>query len=126
MQLRGRMSLLCYFKRLPSEQDTGFGEVATKEANQRVQALISQSQGIGKRKQKVYAVYTDEQQAQIGQLVADNKNVAALKHFSDFPDLSKSTIRGFGTKYLAATKKVKTGKIVATIQSQKRGPPLAL
>ena len=74
-----------------------------------------------------YAVYTDEDRARIGRFAAENSNASTLKHFrSDSPDLSKSTVRGFKSKYLAATKKMQTGDIVTAIPSRKRGRPLTL
>ena len=59
------MSILQYFKKtLPSARETKIGEVATKEANQRVQSALARGKlgpsPSGRRKRKAYAVYTDE------------------------------------------------------------------
>ena len=71
------MSLLRYFKKtLPSAGETNIGEVATKEANQRVQLVLDSARGepgpgpSGRRKRKAYAVYTDEDRARIGRFAA--------------------------------------------------------
>ena len=126
------ISILQYFKKtLPSAHETKIGEVATKETNQRVQSALARGElgpsSSGRRKRKAYAVYTDEDRARIGRFAAENNNASALKRFrGDFPDLSESTVRGFKSKYLAATKKMQTGEIVTSIPSQKRGRPLTL
>ena len=128
------MSILHYFKKtLPSAGETEIGEVATREPNQIVQGVLDRAGGepgpSGRRKQKPYTVYTGEERARIGRFAAENGNASALKRFrGDFPDLSESTVRGFKTKYmyLAATKKMQTGEIVISIESQKRGRPLTL
>ena len=58
------MSLLRYFKKnLPSADETNIGEVATKEASQRVQVVLASAiRGepgpSGRRKRKAYAIYT--------------------------------------------------------------------
>ena len=112
------MSILHYFKKtLPSAGETEIGEVATREANQIVQGVLDRAGGepgpSGQRKRKPYTVYTGKERARIGRFAAENGNASALKRFrGDFPDLSESTVRGFKTKYLAATKKMQTGEIV--------------
>ena len=67
--------------------------------------------GLSSRKRKAYAVYKDDDRACIGRYAAENGNASALKRFrSNFPDLSESAVRGFKSKYLAATKQVQTGE----------------
>ena len=123
------MSLLQYFKKtLPSAADTNIGELATKEANQHVQLVLDKGEpGLSSQKRKAYAVYKDKDRACIDRYVAENSNASALKRFkSNFPDLSESTVLGFKSKYLAATKQVLTGEIVTAIPSHKCGRPLTL
>ena len=54
------------------------------------------------RKRKCYISYSEKERAKIGQYASENSNSAALKIFRiDFPELEKSTIRSFKTKYIS-------------------------
>ena len=83
------MALLKYFSRsLPTAEDTGIGEVATREANRAVTEEIRRSEAAQTkppRKRKAYIVFSSEQRAAMGKYAAENGNAAAVKKFkSDF------------------------------------------
>ena len=80
------MALLKYFSRsLPTAEDTGIGEVTTREANRAVTEEIRRSEAAQTkppRKRKAYSVFSSEQRAAIGKYTAENGNTAAAKKSS--------------------------------------------
>ena len=85
------MSLFKYFQRkegfLPTPEQAGLSEKATKAANTAVMEVKS-------KKRKCYINFTDEERAKVGQFAAENGNNAAIKKFrAQFPDLGESTVR---------------------------------
>lgn len=99
------MRILRHFRKtLPSASETEIGEVATREANKRVQEVLDRVEegSSNRRRNESHTVYSDEDRARIGRYMyaAESSNASALRKFKcDFPDLSESTIRGFKTKY---------------------------
>ena len=89
------MSILHFFQRklpLPTPQQTGIGERATKEANAAIQKEISaDSAGHGtSRKRKKYTSFTDNDRVMIGKYAAENGNISAQKNSKlAFPTLVK-------------------------------------
>lgn len=129
------MSILQFFQHklpLPTPQQTGIGEQATKKANVAVQKEISaDSAGHGNsRKRKKYTSFTDNDMAMIGKHTAENSNISAQKKFkTSFPDLSESTVRLFKKKYLEAVKQRAAqgdSSPVISIPSKRMGRPLTL
>ena len=76
-----------YFSRvLPTAEDTGIGEVATREANKAVTEELRCSEADQTKqtcKRKPYSVSSGKQRAQIGKCAAENGNAAAVKRFKD-------------------------------------------
>ena len=101
------MSILKYFQRqspLPTPEQTGIGERATKEANAAVGNELA-DRATGTSRKRKYTNFTDKDRAMIGKHAAENGNLSAQKKFkSSFPDLGESTVRLFKTKYLEAMK----------------------
>ena len=121
------MSLLHYFKpisTLPTPEETGIGEAATKQANKAVQRVLESEEP--PPKQRKYTTYSDEQRAEVGKYAAENGNAAALRKFkAEIPNLGESTVRFFKKRYLDELR-VSPGVPVTTIASRKRGRPLTL
>ena len=70
------MTLLKYFSHVPpTAEDTGIGEVATREENKEVTEELCSSeadQTKQTRKRKVYNVFSGKQRAQIGKYAVEN------------------------------------------------------
>ena len=98
---RTKMTLHRYFKKaLPTPEETGLTEKATREANQAVAAVLQGSTNTTSRKRS-YLVFSDEQRATIGQYAAVNGNAAVVKKFKEEFDsrLGESTVRKFKRYY---------------------------
>ena len=79
------MTLHRYFKRtLPTPEDTGLSERATKEANQTVSSVLGQQESTESTasRKRSYLVFSNEQRATIGWYAATTGNTAALKKFN--------------------------------------------
>ena len=123
------MSILKYFKpSLPTPSQTGIGDGPTAAANREVEQITSVDRS--ERKRKRYAIYSDEDHANIGRYAAENGNIAALKRYKcEHQDLVESTVRCFKNKYLAAVKEKHAAQDytdVAAIPSKRQGRPLSL
>ncbi len=83
---------------LPQHSESGSS--VAEHAN--VTAAVSElANPYKKQKRGKYAVYTDEDRAQIGKYAAQNGNERARKHFStSFPSLTESTVRNFKSNKL--------------------------
>ena len=95
------MNILKYFQHqspLPTPEQTGIGERATKEANAAVGKELADCAMGTSRKRKKYTNFTDKDRAMIGKHTAENGNLGTQKKFkSSFPDLGESTVRLFNS-----------------------------
>ena len=77
------MALLQYFSRsLPTAEDKGIGEVATREANRAVTEEIRRSEAAQTkppRKRKAYSVFSSEQRAAMGNTPLKTATLLPLK-----------------------------------------------
>ena len=120
-----------YFQRqsLPTSQETGLGEVATKEANASVENVLEERQnGSEKAGQKrKYTHFTPEQRAKIAKYAAESGNSAAIRHFKkEFSTLGESTVRLFKKQYESELKKKGREQEIFSLPKKKRGRPLTL
>ena len=102
-----RNVITSYFKPacpLPTPQETGIGESATRETNDAVKRVLAgqQAKEPAAKKRKVYTAFNkDSQRVQIGRYAAENGNAAVLRKFrQEIPDLGESTVRLFKKRYL--------------------------
>ena len=105
------MTLHRYFKRtLPTAEQTGLTEQATREANQAVAAALQESGTTGTSRKRSYLVFSEEQRATIGRYAGAHGNAAAVKKFRDEFDnrLGESTVRKFKKHYYEELKRVQS------------------
>jgi len=109
---------------LPTAEQTGIGEEATQEANKAVQSLLSQQDGV-RRKRKPYRRFSETDRATIGKYAAEHGNAEAMKRFkTEFPELPESTVRSFKIKYKDALESGESS--IDKIPSKRRGRPQLL
>ena len=118
--------LLKYFQRsqpLPTSEETGLGEVATKEANAAVERILQEERNGTNGVKCKYTHFTPEHRAKIAKYIAECGNTATARHFSrEFPTLGESTVRLFKKQYEAELKR----KPEQDLPKKKRGRPLTL
>ena len=120
------MSILSYCKRsLPTPEETGLGDSATREANWAVKRVLSEVVSEpAKKKRKKYPAFTDKQRAAIGKYAVKCGNAAALRKYRpEVSDLGESTVHLFKKHYLEQLR-LSPGTEITSITTRKRGHPL--
>jgi hypothetical protein len=120
--------LFKYYKRqsLPTCEETGLGEVTTKEVNAAVEKIVEeQPKKPGQKHQ--YTHFTPEQRAKIAKYASECGNTAAVRHFKkEFSTLGESTVRIFKKQYQAEVQRKGCSEEISSLPKKKRGRPLTL
>ena len=121
--------LLKYFRwsqPLSTSEETGLGEVATKEANAAVERILQEERNGANGVKRKYTHFTPEHRAKIVNYAAECGNTATVRHFSrEFLTLGESTVRLFKKQYEAELKR-KPEQEISHLPKKKRGHPLTL
>ena len=121
--------LFKYFQRqsLPRSEETGLGEVLTKEANTAVERVLEEDRNGAEGRKRKYTHFTPEQRAKIGKYAAEYGNTASVRHFSkEFSTLGESTVKLFRKGYEAELRRKGLEHEISHLPKKKRGRPLTL
>ena len=118
-----------YFQQqsLPRSEETGLGEVLTKEANTAVERVSEEERNGAECRKRKYTHFTPEQRAKIGKYAAEYGNTASVRHFSkEFSTLGESTVRLFRKGYEAELRRKSLEHEISHLPKKKQGRPLTL